>query len=36
MLDHTFRETERVDVEPGSDGLKTFSAMIEMSGYADL
>jgi len=25
MLDRAFRETERVDVEPVSDGLKTFS-----------
>jgi hypothetical protein len=35
MLDHAFRETERVGAEPVSDDLKTFSAVIEKSIHSD-
>jgi len=35
MLDRAFRETERVGGEPVSDGLKTFSEMIERSSHGD-
>ena len=34
MLDHAFRETERVGAEPVSDGLKTFSGDDGESGHA--
>ncbi len=33
MLDHAFRETERVGAEPVSDGLKTFSGEDGESGH---
>jgi hypothetical protein len=35
MLGHAFRERERVGAEPVSDGLKTFSEMIERSSHGD-
>jgi len=34
MLDHAFRETERVGAEMVSDGLKTFSGDDEESSHA--